>query len=558
MQTRYAMILLLSLAWSMGMMTDGCNTTGPGTSFDLRPPPAVLSGTPATDSRVRRIEVDLRNYPDAHSVNWEFGDGSSMNDKSIAEGRVVTHEFTSDGTFVVRAYLFSQADIVTKEPPQLLAIGELPIAVSGANQLPTARFIVREGNDADGMQGALAREFDASGSSDPDGAISTYRWEFGDGATGEGVTLTHTYDRSGRYSVRLTVIDDRGGEASLRQSVLVNSLPVAGFTFEENANNALRFDFDATSSFDADGGIVSFDWDFGDGSSGANGQQVSHTFAEPDDYTVTLTVTDSFGASVSSSQVLDVTGSEPFVRSVTPAMGEVDSTVDDVTIDGENFDNGASVRLVRGQSIVNATNVRVQSETMILADFDLSGAVVGDYQVIVENPDGNSASRADGFRVVTPDMVRLTTSLGDVVLQLVDDAPITTDNFLQYVEDGFYDGTIFHRVVPDFVVQGGGFLPGMVMQDGLRDPIMNEFSPSRSNLRGTVAMAKLGGDPDSATSQFFFNLDDNSSNLDNQNGGFTVFANVVEGLDVVDAIAGVDLNGEMPVEDVLLIMAERE
>jgi len=87
--------------------------------------------------------------------------------------------------------------------------------------------------------------------------------------------------------------------------------------------------------------------------------------------------------------------------------------------------------------------------------------------------------------------------------------------------------------------------------------IMNEFSADRSNLRGTVAMAKLGGDPDSATSQFFFNLDDNSENLDNQNGGFTVFAEVVEGLDVVDAISEVDLNGEVPVDDVLLINAER-
>lgn len=558
MQKRHAFILLIGTAMSLGMTTDGCNTTGPGTSFDLRPPPAVLSSTPSTDSRLRRIEVDLRDFPDAHAINWAFGDGSTMNNKSINDGRVVSHEFVDDGTFVVRVYLFSQGDIITKEPPRLLAIGELPIQVIGANQNPVARFIVRNAVSEDGVDGALAREFVGTSSSDPDGTIVEYRWDFGDGGVADGQMATHVYDRSGRYPVRLKVTDDRGGVATMQQSVLVNSLPVAGFTFTEDANNALRFNFDAASSSDADGGITSYAWEFGDESDAATGQQVSHTFAVPDNYTVTLAVTDEFGAQVSTSQIVDVTGSEPFVRSAAPAFGEVDTSIDNVSIDGENFDDGASVRLVRGQTTLDGSNVRVQSATTILVNFDLSGAVVGDYEVIVENPDGNSASLADGFRIVTPDLVRLTTSLGEIVVQMVDDAPITTENFLQYVEEGFYDGTIFHRVVPDFVVQGGGFLPGMIMQDGIRDPIMNEFSPSRSNLRGTVAMAKLGGDPDSATSQFFFNLGDNSSNLDNQNGGFTVFAEVIEGLDVVDAISMVPLSGESPVDDVLLISAVRE
>ncbi|HPF41474.1 MAG TPA: PKD domain-containing protein [Phycisphaerae bacterium] len=558
MQKRYALTLLIGLSFSMGMSTDGCNTSGPGTSFDLRQPPAVLATSPAADTRLRRIEVDLRDYPDAHTINWEFGDGATMNNKSIVEGRVVTHDFVEDGVFTVRAYVFNQADIVTKEPPRLLAIGELPIFVVGPNRTPAARFIVRDVAGDDVSDGTLSREFVGTGSSDPDGEIVSFEWNFGDGSEGAGQVVTHAYTRSGRYSVRLKVTDDRGGEASMTQSVLVNSLPTASFTFEEDAGNALRFNFDAGASADADGGIATFAWDFGDDSDGATGEQVSHTFAEPNDYTVTLTVTDEFGASVSTSQVVDVTGSAPFVRSVTPAFGEVDTSVSDVSIDGENFEDGASVRLVRGQTTLDGANVRVQSRTTLLVNFDLSGAVVGDYEVVVENPDTNSASLADGFRVVTPNRVRLTTSLGDIVVEMVSDAPVTTDNFLQYVEDGFYDGTIFHRVVPDFVVQGGGFLPDMVQPEGLRDPIVNEFSPSRSNVRGTVAMAKLGGDPDSATSQFFFNLTDNSTNLDNQNGGFTVFANVVEGLDVVDAISAVDLNGEVPVEDVVLIRAERE
>jgi cyclophilin family peptidyl-prolyl cis-trans isomerase len=163
-----------------------------------------------------------------------------------------------------------------------------------------------------------------------------------------------------------------------------------------------------------------------------------------------------------------------------------------------------------------------------------------------------------------PSKVRLDTTMGDVVLTLyVDDAPVTTANFISYVEDGFYDGTIIHRVVPGFVVQGGGFLPDGTQPDGLRDPIVNEFSSERSNERGTIAMAKLPNDPDSATSQFFINLADNNdpsnpNNLDVQNGGFTVFGYVSEGMSVVDAMAEVELSNSVPVENIVINSATVE
>ncbi len=181
---------------------------------------------------------------------------------------------------------------------------------------------------------------------------------------------------------------------------------------------------------------------------------------------------------------------------------------------------------------------------------------------------GESATDTVDLTIVPEPKVRLATTKGDILLEFFSDTPVTTKNFLQYVEDGFYNGTIFHRVVRDFVVQGGGFLPGLAKQSGLRDAIVNEFSAERSNLRETVAMAKLGGDPDSATSQFFFNLGDNSGNLDTQNGGFTVFAKVVEGMDVVDAIAAVPTGtkqdasgnsfGDVPLEDVVITTATIE
>ncbi len=120
-------------------------------------------------------------------------------------------------------------------------------------------------------------------------------------------------------------------------------------------------------------------------------------------------------------------------------------------------------------------------------------------------------------------------------------APITVNNFLNYVNDGDYVNTIIHRSVPDFVIQGGGFTVNNLTVNSVPTdaPIPNEFSSNRSNTRGTIAMAKLGGNPNSATSQWFFNLADNSRNLDNQNGGFSVFGEVLpgDGLTTMDAIA---------------------
>ena len=144
--------------------------------------------------------------------------------------------------------------------------------------------------------------------------------------------------------------------------------------------------------------------------------------------------------------------------------------------------------------------------------------------------------------------VKLATTLGDVNIDLYDkQAPRTVANFLNYVTDGDYNNSIFHRSVSNFVLQGGGFALNTAGTPSITtvpaDPaVKNEpDAATRSNLRGTVAMAKLGGDPNSATDQFFFNLGNNSANLDAQNGGFTVFGKVSAAADqaVVDALAAV-------------------
>jgi uncharacterized protein (TIGR03437 family) len=140
--------------------------------------------------------------------------------------------------------------------------------------------------------------------------------------------------------------------------------------------------------------------------------------------------------------------------------------------------------------------------------------------------------------------VRFATNLGNIDVELLQDsAPRTVQNFLTYMNRGDYNGSFFHRSVAGFVVQGGGFrwsgsAPVDIRQDAA---IRNEYSSARSNIRGTIAMAKLGSGPDTATNQWFFNLGDNSSNLNNQNGGFTVFGRIVDaaGLSVLDRIAAV-------------------
>lgn len=138
--------------------------------------------------------------------------------------------------------------------------------------------------------------------------------------------------------------------------------------------------------------------------------------------------------------------------------------------------------------------------------------------------------------------VRFSTSLGDIDLVLFpESAPLTVENFLNYVRRGAYNNSIVHRSIPGFVIQGGGytFNAGALPAIPVDPPIRNEFRVS--NTRGTIAMARLPIDPNTATSQWFFNLADNSPNLDFQNGGFAVFGRVTAGLDIMDQIAAVPI-----------------
>ncbi|MDD5326609.1 MAG: peptidylprolyl isomerase [Phycisphaerae bacterium] len=161
-----------------------------------------------------------------------------------------------------------------------------------------------------------------------------------------------------------------------------------------------------------------------------------------------------------------------------------------------------------------------------------------------------------------PKKVKLETTMGDIVIELDEKAaPVTVKNFLEYVEEGFFDGTIFHRVIPNFMIQGGGFTPDMA-EKKTHPPIANEANNGLKNDRGTIAMARTNN-PNSATSQFFINHKNNDflNYSGPGNPGYAVFGKVVDGLETVDKIAAVKTgqkgpHGDVPVEPVVIKSAK--
>lgn len=164
--------------------------------------------------------------------------------------------------------------------------------------------------------------------------------------------------------------------------------------------------------------------------------------------------------------------------------------------------------------------------------------------------------------------VKMETSMGDIVVELdAEKAPITVDNFIKYVDAKFYDGTIFHRVMKDFMIQGGGHLPDLEeKKDGLRPPIKTEWQNGLKNVKGTISMARKGGDPNSASAQFFINVVDNAR-LDAaqpDGAGYTVFGKVVEGQETVEKIRNTPVTANpkysggpvVPVETVVIKSAK--
>jgi cyclophilin family peptidyl-prolyl cis-trans isomerase len=247
-----------------------------------------------------------------------------------------------------------------------------------------------------------------------------------------------------------------------------------------------------------------------------------------------------------------------------------------VTLDGSKS-TGTGLqyqwRKVSGGPVTFSTPTEV-STTFTAPPFEPNDTNLLSIELLVTDANGNEVTDRTQVKVGDPSLsdrnVKIATSKGDITLELDRaKAPVTVGNFMWYIDDGFYDGTIFHRVIPDFVIQGGGFLPGLTEKTP-RAPIINEASNGLSNVRGTIAMARTS-DPNSATSQFFINVKDNIKGGDGKGDldpggvspdGYAVFGHVTAGLDVVDVIAAVSThtaNGyqDVPVDDVTVTKVSR-
>ncbi|MBO1756823.1 PKD domain-containing protein [Allobranchiibius sp. CTAmp26] len=248
------------------------------------------------------------------SYSWNYGDGTTA-----GSGVSPTHAYTAAGTYTVTLTVTDNQG-ATNSVSHNITVTAPPV-----NQSPVAAFTSSASN--------LTGSFDGSGSTDPDGTVASYSWNYGDGTTaGSGVSPTHAYTAAGTYTVTLTVTDNQGATNSVSHNITVtappvNQPPVAAFT--SSASN-LTGSFDGSGSTDPDGTVASYSWNYGDGSTAGSGVQPSHVYAAAGTYTVTLTVTDNQGATNSVSHNITVTApvNQPPVAAFTSSASNLTGSFD--------------------------------------------------------------------------------------------------------------------------------------------------------------------------------------------------------------------------------------
>lgn len=269
------------------------NNEAPTASFEYSPE------SPKVDEKVY-FNASGSSDPDGTIVSyeWDFGDGRS------ATGQKTNHRYKQTGTYTVV--------LVVRDDTGSAASASRSIPISTGDG-PTASF---EYSPAEPRVNEDVY-FNASASSDPDGTIESFEWDFGDGSTGTGETITHRYSGAGAYNVVLLVTDNSGNTDSTGQTVTIgdNESPVASFIYSPT-NPAVNEDiyFNASDSYDPDGTIASYEWDFGDGTTGS-GQTITHQYSRSDTYKVVLVVTDNSGSSGSTNQTIAVGDNENPVAS---------------------------------------------------------------------------------------------------------------------------------------------------------------------------------------------------------------------------------------------------
>ncbi|SEI02395.1 MULTISPECIES: PKD domain-containing protein [unclassified Leifsonia] len=251
----------------------------------------TASFTTTQNSLTVNVDGTASNDPDGTiaSYAWDFGDGAT------ASTATASHTYAAGGTYTVALTVTDNQGSTNTASKQVTVV---------ANQPPVASFTSSVSN--------LTASFDASASSDPDGTVASYAWDFGDGTTGTGVNPTHTYGSAGTFTVTLTVTDNQGLAGTPAQNPVTTTLPpnqppVASFTA---STNGLTVSVDGTGSSDPDGTIAGYAWDFGDGAT-ATTATASHAYASGGTYTVTLTVTDNRGGTNAATKPVTVTAPPP-------------------------------------------------------------------------------------------------------------------------------------------------------------------------------------------------------------------------------------------------------
>jgi len=257
----------------------------------------MVTATPTAGPSPLTVAFDASGSTDSGGIatyEWSFGDGNT------GTGVTTSHAYTLVGSFT--AVVTVTDDYGATDTASIgITVGE-PL-----NDSPTASFTATPTTGSS----PLTVQFNASGSSDPDGSIASYAWDFGDGDTATGATATHTYTSAGVYVVLLTVTDDEGATDTSDQTITVtapgNNPPVAAFTNTGTKGFLLPITvtFDGTASYDDDGSIIAYNWNFGDGEYGA-GSTVTHAFDEFGFYTIVLIVVDDDGAVGSRSETIHV------------------------------------------------------------------------------------------------------------------------------------------------------------------------------------------------------------------------------------------------------------